>query len=823
MLDPLRPIEFWLREWTDQSVQDVRYGLRALFRNPGFAIVAIVALSIGVGVNVTVFAFFNAYFLKPLDIADPNGVVRVHWEDEYPLDLQNYERFRDGNRTLGALAAISGDTTSLRVGGDAELVHGQSVSGNYFGLLGVPAAIGRMILPSDEETGAAGVAVLSDKYWRRRFASDPSIVGQTVTIHSNPYSIVGVAPVGFNGTQGLLLPDIWVPFNGPGVHRNDGNKNHIGISGIVGRLRAGISIAQAQADLTTIGLTPIPGVRGGVVKVVPARRLEERIIRDAVPFVGFIVAIVGLILLIVCVNIGSLLMARSTARRQEVGIRLAMGAGRWRLMRQILTESTILSLLGCLGAIPVTAVGTVALASTLTARLPVALAFEPAFDWRVVVFAGLMCVLATLLFGLAPALTSIRTNVGHGLRDSGLSSSGSARLREWFTVAQIGMSTVLLVAASLLVRDLARVKAIDPGFVTERVLVADLAFNTVFKVQDLYPATRQTRERLSAFYEELIQQLDSEPGILAANVVQNVPLRSRMSSVGVKTSAMSNSVGVLTNGVSGGHFRTLGIPVIQGRDFQASDRSGSPDVAIVNEAFVRRFWPGENPIGKSLTETFGSVYTHSLEVVGLVSDSKYSSISETAQPMLYRPIGQARYGGATLMVKTSGDPMSALPAVQRGVHAISPDLPLANAMTLRHATELSNLPLMIAGSLTGVLGMTALILAAMGIYGVMSYLVRQRTHEIGIRIALGAQPSRVVFLITRQAMIWTGAGLVIGLLLSIVVSRLGISLIYSLRDGADPLVCIGVSLLQALVACAAAYVPARRASLIDPLDALRDE
>lgn len=805
----------------DTFVQDLRFGWRMLARNRGFTAVALTALAVGIGANIAIFSLANALLLRPLPIRDPAHVVRAYSYRFSNTEYSSYLEYRDQNRTLSQLAAFQLASLSLRTGTAPEHLFGMVVSGNYFDALGVLAARGRTITPNDDRPGAAGVAVLSDGCWRRRFAADADAIGRVVTINGHAFTIVGIAPPEFTGTMAPLTPELWIPWNAPGMAPAGGDSTGAGHDvHMIGRLKSETTLAQAQADLSLIasGIAQrFPATNRNLrVSVYSARTLIDEISGPAAGFVALLMGIVGLVLLIACVNIANLTLARSAARRREIGVRLALGAGRRRLIRQLLTESGLLATLGTIAAFAIAFV-TVRTVAALDLPTSIPIRLDLSFDLPIVVFSAGIAVVTTLLFGLIPAWQSSKTEVTSSLKD-GAPGSGTtrSRLRASLITAQVVMSTLLLVTGAVLGRSMASAGRIDRGFVSDRVLTASVDLET----------RAYSRERGAAFFEQLLDRLERTPGVLSVNLVEIVPLTLSNNETQFFKEAQSETdraPGVRWNPVSRGHFSTLTIPMVAGRDFTPADRDGAPLVAIVNETLARTYWPGENPIGRRLralatSTTFGPW----IEVVGVVRDSKYTTIGESPQPFLYRPLAQAYRPAATLLVKTAGDPMSALPVVQAEVRALDPDLPLFNVSTLEAATAISLLPVRIAAVLAGSLGAVALLLAAIGLYGVMAYVVRQRTAEIGTRIALGARPVDVIRLMTGQGMRWTAIGLALGLITSLLLTRLLTGLLYGVQ-ATDAIAFVGITILLAVTAFAACYLPARRASRLDPLIALRYE
>lgn len=806
--------------WLETVLQDVRFGLRMIRRNPGFSTVAIGALTIGIGANIGIFSVANAVLLRPLPIADPASVVRVATFNFSNTPYGEFLTYRDGNRTLESLATFTGVSLSLREGDVPEHIFGMAVSGNYFATLGVAAARGRTILDADDRIGATGMLMLSDRFWRRRFNGDPGVLGRQIRVNGQAYLIGGITSPEFLGTMAPFVPDVWVPWNGPGIGgAGAGASQRSGQ--VVGRLRPGVSEFQAQTDLNALA--------AGIARESPTRPADLRVTVSMIStlspefapavmlFVGALTALVGLVLLIACVNIANLLLARSAARTREVAVRLAIGAGRWRLIRQLLTESALLAVLGTAGGAMVAAL-IVRVVSAMDVPTPIPVAVDLSFDWRTLAFAAALASVTTMLFGLVPAWQSARTTLTMAMKN-GTAGAGftRSRLRALLVVSQVALSTLLLVTGAVLIRSMAVARAIDIGFATDGVMTASIDLG----------AGGYTTDRGRAFFDDVLTRLEQTPGIRAATLTPLVPLTLSNNMQPFYTDGDPVGRGerpfVYFNHVTRGHFATLGIPLLQGRDFTAADRPDGLPVGIVNETLARLFWPGQNPIGRRLQARDAKGQGEPwIEIVGVVRNSKYVTIGENAVPFLYLPLTQHYHGELTLLAKSAMDDGAALAAMRGVVRSLDPELPLFNVSPLARVTAVSLLPVQVAAAVAGALGTVGLLLAAIGLYGVMSFVVRQRVNEIGTRIALGATPRDVIRVITRQGMRWTALGLTIGLGLSWLLTRLLTNLLYGV-EATDPVAFLGITMLLAATAYAACYVPARRASRMDPLIALRHE
>jgi predicted permease len=806
----------------NRLAQDVRYGVRTLARAPGFTAIALVVLSLGIGANATIFSLANAFFLRPLPVSDPGSVVRVCSNRYSTTRQRSYLEYRDRNSTLSGLAAFQMKSFGLLIDRETEHVFGEIVSGEYFSTVGIAPARGRLLLPGDDRAGASPVVVLSYAFWTRRFGAAPDAIGRTIRINDQPFQVIGVAAQDFSGLMTPLRGDLWVPLAADAYLRPaldaearlDSTSLHL-----VGRLKPEADRARAQADLDTIGrqLRTAAGQpdSGTAVSVYAGTTLHPEIAPPVTAFTAVLMAVVGLVLLIVCVNVANLVLARAAGRRLELAIRQALGAGRGRLLRQLLTESLLLSSAGAVGGLAI-AYWSTRLLAAVQLPAPVPLALDLAIDVRVLAFTTLVAVMTSLAFGLAPALTASRVDLVGALKGSAGEGRGHSRLRSGFLVAQVSMSVLLLIAAGLFIRGFRNARSFDLGFDTDRVLTASVDLET----------RGYSEARGREFVRAIVERLGAAPGVVGANALDIVPvtlsnrtgqmIREGDPEPGPDRPPLPN---VYLNAVGPGHFRTLRIAMAAGRDFTERDDASATDVAIVNETLARRYWPESSALGKRLRPT--GAPDRLLEVVGVVRDSKYVTVDEEPRPFVYRPLAQAYTPHVTLLVRASGTSADALRTIKEAVKAQDPGLAVFNVATLADATALALLPAQVAGNLLGALGVLALLLAALGIYGVLSYIVRSRTREIGVRIAIGATPQAVAFMVVRQSLKWSVVGLSIGLISAGLLTRLLQRFLYGISP-TDPLTFGMVTLLLVLVASAAALIPAARASRLDPIIALKD-
>ena len=818
-------------------MKEIRYAIRLFTKNPGFSAVAVLSLALAIGANTTIFTIINAVFLTSLPVKDSATLVDVSGIDQNnkvtnldltPLSWQNFEDYGKQNDVFSGLAGFINTGVTLTGLGDPQNIAAQIVSANYFEVLGVVPTKGRGFRP-DEDQGKGGhpVAVLSHAVWTRVFNADPAIINRAITLNNQSFTVIGVAPRNFKGTLALGNPAlIWMPSSMAeqvltGTFLEFFQSRRALFVNAVGRLKPGVSIRQAEAAMKTIAsrlAAEYPqenagrGIRLSPLSTAALGVNQQGQFRLAG---GVLMAIVGLVLLIACVNLANLLLARGGAREREVGIRTALGASRRRLIRQLLTESLVLSFFGGALGLLVAYWGRDLLWSMRPPFLD-ANAVSLSLDFRVLAFTGGVSIITGLLFGLIPALKLSRPDLNESLKVGGRSGTASwmrSRTRSILVVVEVALALIALVGAGLFVQSMRRAQAIDLGFETEKLFLMAVDLG----------AQKMDQGRGEQFYANAIARAKATPGVANAAIASNFPfgggfLRSVFKEGQIQKAGQRDLL-TLTNIVSPEYFDTTRIPVLRGRLFDAFDRAGSRSVVVVNDTMAKKFWPGEEAIGKRFT-FFGQ--NELREIVGIVRTAVVLQVGEEPQPAIYLPLAQTYTPQATIQVRTIGLPETVVETVRKQIQAVEPNLPLTNVGTIGEQIDQALFAPRMGAVLLGLFGLLSLVLAGIGIYGVMSYSVEQRTPEIGIRMALDAARGQIVGMVVKQGMLLTAIGLMIGILASVALTRIVSGLLFDV-SGTEPMVFGGVSLILTIVALAACYIPARRATRIDPLIALRIE
>ena len=798
--------------------QDLRYGLRMLLKNPGFTIVAIIALALGIGANTAIFSVVNTVLLRPLPYKDPDRLVMV-WEDNskqgFPRDTPaaaNYIDWRDQNHVFEGMAAMVEISFNLTGAGDPERIDGQRVSANLFSLLGINPQLGRAFLPEEDRPGANHVVIMSHGLWQRQFGADPAIIGKPINLNGESFTVVGVMPRGFQFPT--RADQLWIPIAFDTTEARERGNHYLQV---IARLKPGITLERTQAEMTTIAgrlEQQYPKTNTSIGAVVTP--LHERVVGDIKPALLILLGAVAFVLLIACANVANLLLARAAVRQKEIALRLAVGASRSRLMRQFLTESVLLSVFGGAVGLFLSFAGLDLLKRFVPPNISHAQAAT--IDVKVLIFTVLVSVVTGLIFGLAPATQAANFNLNDTLKESGRDpGSGGNRIRGLLVISEVAVSFVLLIGAGLLINSFMRLRNVDPGFRPEKLLTMKIVLPEV-----RYP-DRATR---SAFYTELIRQVETVPGVKSAAVATSLPLTDTGNSIGISIEGRPDPGPdhvpiVITRIVSSRYFETMGIPLLKGRVFTEQDRAESTGVVVVSEITARRLWPGEDPIGKRISGWSTDPQRKWVQIIGVVKDVRQFGLAADPKLQIYLPYEQARFfEPRALIVQTDVDPMSLATMVRRTVWEIDKDQPVSDISSMEEIVSQSVARQRFSMLLLGVFAGLALLLAAVGIYGVMSYSVAQRTHEIGIRIALGAQRSDVLKMTVGEGLRLVSTGVVIGLAAALILTRVMSSLLFGVSAN-DPTTFITISLILVSVAVLASFVPALRATRVDPVFALR--
>ena len=816
--------------------QDVRYGARALWKSPAFTLVAVLAVALGVGANTAIFSVVNTVLLRALPYENSERLVTLYTgrvptaQPSGPLSYPDLLDYRAQTQSFEYVAGYQGVGTVMSVGAgdEPERVRGTEVMADLFPALGVHAAMGRVFTREEDVEGGAFVIVISDGLWRRRFGSDPNVVGREVRmgLSGRAATVLGVMPPGFkfppDDTEAL---DYYSPFIAENAKDNAdsmNNRDSVFIP-VVAKLRDGVSFEQAEAEVTTVaGRLAAEHPDTNTNRRARVVRLHEDLVGQVRPALLVLLGAVGLVLLIACANVANLLLARAAARGREIAVRTALGATRARVARQLLTESLLLSLAGGAAGLLLSVWGVEAIIKLSPATVP-RLA-ETSIDARVFLFALGVSILTGLVFGLAPALQASKTDLAESLKEGGRSGSAGARrnrLRSALVVVEVALSLMLLVGAGLLVKSFRQLLATDPGYSPERVLAVTVALNTKRFADE---------DSRAAYYREAVARIGGLPGVEAAGLTRLLPLgRSDIFNSFQIAGRAPFAPGERHSGrsytVSPEYFRVLSVPLRRGRAFEAADGKNANPVIIVNEAFVRRYFPEQEPLGQHviLESDDNNKPLPPREVVGVVGNVRFQSFKDEEQPEYYIPFEQSPSAVTQVVVRAKGEDAAALTApVRAALKGVDSNLLIWETRTMDELVGQSVAPQRFNVALLGFFAALAMLLAAVGIYGVMSYTVTQRRHEIGIRMALGAGRGDVLRLVVRQGMLLTLAGLGLGLVGALALTRLMSSLLYGV-SATDPLVFAAVSLLLATVALLACYVPARRATKVDPMVALRYE
>ncbi|MBC7788993.1 MAG: ABC transporter permease [Anaerolineae bacterium] len=813
----------------DSLLQDLRYAVRRLVKSPGFSLIVVLTLALGIGANSAIFSVINTVLLRPFPYREPERLILV---DHFYPSLNNleagasapgYRDLRDKARSFDGVMVQTGWNPALTGMGDPQRVNAARVSGQYFRTLGVPVARGRPLLPEEDKPGNDKVVVISDGLWQRLFGGEADAIGKKMTLNGESYDVVGVMPPHFRDFFNRRV-EMWVPLALSDEAFGDDRRTNEFLA-LVARLKPGVTVERARTDMTAFADQLKQQYTGSyspdwTLKVTP---MLERATGKIRPALLVLLGAVGFVLLIACANVANLLLARAASRSKEVAIRSALGAKRWDIIRQLLAESVVLSFIGGTLGLMLAYVGVRSVVALNPANIP--RVDEMRIDGTVIVFTLLVSLVTSMLFGLVPALQASRTDLQETLKEGGRSSAadGSGQtVRRVLVVAEVALALMLLIGAGLLIKSVGRLQGVEPGFDQRNLLTFGLSL----------PRAKYTSDTTQiAYYDQLLPRIAAVPGVQSVGATSVLPFSGNWSTgsftvEGYQTAANQPGPWGDIRFVSTDFFKTLRVPLLKGRGFTIQDGPSAPVVAVVDDEMVSRFWPNQDPIGKRVT--FGSPTgdsTQWITVVGVVGHTMHEGLDAEARVQMYLAYAQTgqNFGGAlSLAVRTAGDPLAALPAVRAAVHSLDRDIPLSGISTMEEQVESSvgqrRFTMMLLGFFAGI----ALLLASIGIYGVMSYSVTQRSREIGLRMALGAARGNVLRLVIRQGMTLALVGVGIGVLGALTLTRLMQSQLYSVR-ATDPVTFVAVPLLLAAIAMLATFIPAMRATRVDPAVALRQE
>jgi putative ABC transport system permease protein len=794
--------------------QDLRYGARMLLKNPVFTLIAVITLSLGIGANSAIFTIVNGVLLRPLPFDEPEQLVKV-WEMRYqlggarrPVSPADFFDWRAQNTTFQHMAAYTAGDYTLTGSGEPDRLRVARVSPELFPLLRERPVLGRVFTQEEETHGKNRAVILSHGSWERRFGRDPAIVGKTLTLSGSSYAVIGVMPAGFSFPDSEV--ELWTPYAPNANERGDRASHSLDV---LARLKPGATLEGARADMASIAAALEKQYQGNTGHGTNVFSLYEETVGDVRPALLVILAAVGFVLLIACANVANLLLARGAARQREIAIRTALGAGRWRVVRQLFTESLLLSFTGGLLGLLLALWGVDLLLAINPDNIPRAQEIRP--DYVVLAFTFGITLITGVIFGLAPALQISKPDMNESLKEGGRGTSGGLRgnrLRSIFVVSEVALSLVLLIGAGLMIKSFIRLSRVDLGFNPDNVLAVSVSLSGA--------KYREGRPRVS-FFEQARHNIAALPGVQSVGSVVGLPLADPLggSNFGVEgrpPQPPGQGYNANINVISPDYFRTMGIRFIRGRDFTEREVIGQPQVMIINEELARRFFPDEDPLGRRI-DSMGSFWT----IIGIAGDVR-NQMEKEPKAEMFLPHGQMPHPFSIIVARTTDDPLKSVAAVRNVFRSLDQDLPLYNIRTLDQLVSDSVVSQRFNMILLGVFAAVALILAGIGLYGVMSYSVAQRTHEIGVRMALGARVSDVLWLVTRQGMALALAGVALGLAASFALTRLMAKLLFGVSP-TDRATFAVIALLLAAVTLVACLIPALRATKVDPMIALRYE
>ena len=819
MKEEARAERIWM--WPAEFVQDVRYGVRTLRKNPGFTVIAIVALALGIGANTAIFSVVNAVLLRPLPFRNPDQLVMI-WEDAshlgFPKNTPSPANFLDWQRqntVFAGMAAMAPRSYNLTGSGQPERLDARRVSANLFDLLGIQPQLGRSFRP-EEDTPGTHVVILSDGLWLRRFGAEPGVIGRAINLSDESYTVVGVMPATVELPRMTDWQEqLWVPLAFTAEEAAARGNHYLEV---IARIQPGLTLQQAKAEMSAIAARlaqqyPEDNVRIGA-KVTP---LREEFVGEIRPALLVLLGAVAFVLLIACANVANLLLARAAAREKEISLRLALGATRSRLVRQFLTESLLLAAAGCGAGLLLAILGLDLLEKFIPPTI--ALTQAIAIDGKVLAFAALIALFTGLIFGLAPAIQASGFNLNNNLKERGRDASTGHRLRGLLVSGEVAVSFLLLIGAGLLINSFIRLRHLDPGFNPDHLLTAKVALS-----ETKYP----TKERRSAFFREVVRRVQTLPGVRSVGVGNNLPFTYDGDSMPIGIEGRPDPPpderpDVVMRVVGPGYFSTMQIPLVKGRDFTDGDSDNAPRVVVISEKTAARYWPGQDPVGKRLKPGSASEDTPWRTVIGIVRDVRQNDFVAAPKPQMYLSYQQVRdFPPNALVVRSAVDPSSLVTSVRDAIWMVDKDQPVSQIRPMSEIVSQAVARQRFSMLLLGLFAGLALILAAVGIYGVMSYSVAQRSREIGIRMALGAQKSDVLGMTLAEALRFVAVGVVIGIGGALGLTRLMASLLFGV-SATDPATFAAITVILGGVALLASYIPALRSMRVDPVIALRSE
>src|SRR5687768_17385025 len=813
-------------------LKDLRYGVRMLLKHPGVSIIAIITLALGIGANTAIFSVVNAVLLRPLTYKDPERLVSL-WENvpahgRWRASPGNFHDWKKQNTLFEGISAYGGSAMSLTGDGEPEQLHGSRVSSDYFAVVGVEPVLGRSFSPEEYEVGKGQVVILAHGLWQRRFGGDQNVLNRTISLDGSNYTVVGVMPRGLYPARPLTTGQLdfeetgqqyWLPMS---FDPQWAAVRSAHVLGVVGRLKPGVTLDQAAAEMNAIGARLEQEYASNKGKGIIVNPFMNEVVGNVRTGLVTMLIAVGLVLLIACANIAGLLLAQHAARSKEIAIRAALGASRGRLVRQFFLEGLLLSLLGTLAGIGLAALSLNVLLKLVTQNIP--RLDHVQLDWQVLGFTLLLAIATCFVFGLIPAWHASKPNLHTTIEQTGRTSGPGGRrlrLRQALVIAQVSMAVMLVIGAGLLIKSFWRLQQVDPGFQPQRVLSLGLTL----------PYSRYPKpEQINQFFNQLNDRVSNLPGVQSTAVAYDNPLQTSwidsFEIEGRVAPADGSSLSANFNPIGPDYFVTVGAPMVKGRQFTAQDDPDHPGVVIVNETFVRHYFPNDEPLGRRLklgpSRIWRGQRLTSFEIVGVVRDVKSAGLQAESEPTYYVPAAQAPLHDMALMVRTTTEPASIVPSLRQAVWAVDPNQPISNVTTMEQIVSDSISQPRLNMTLMALFGALALILAAVGIYGLLSYTVTQRTQEMGIRMALGAQVGDVMRLVLKQGMVLAIVGQAVGLAGALVLTRLIRALLFGVTP-TDVTIFAAVVAVLTTIALLACYLPARRATKVDPLKALRYE